>query len=400
MKILFVLPSYEPAWNFGGVVSCMSVLCRALVAEGEDVTVYTTNASGVDTPLSVPTNKVVDVGGVKVWYFKPSLGSKSNYSSKALIRKMAENIRQYDFAYISAVWQWLGVKAANICIMRNVPYLVGTHGSFAYALRQKSYLRKIIFKKLFLDRILKHSTAVHITTPNEKSAATGWLDVCNCIVVPNAVDKNKFKLEGRRDGFRQRHNIPKDAHVIITAGRADWKKRTDLLIKALAISKSWYLIIAGPTDKENKTAEWRALANQYKVSNRVVWTGFLSNADLLQAYSSADLFALVSENENFGMVVVEAMLCGLPVLVSKEVDVWCFLDKDNVGICVEKKHELIAAALNQFSVLEKRLKDSAQIREVAVRKFSPDVIAQQFIREIMSVIHCANASISNIIGER
>ncbi|HOG10876.1 MAG TPA: glycosyltransferase [Smithella sp.] len=379
MRLLIVLPSYEPAWQYGGVVSCMSILCRGLAAEGIDVTVYTTNASGTEAPLNVVVDKPIDIGGVHVWYFKSLFGSKSNFASRDLINKMRKTIHDFDVVYISAVWQWLGVSAANICIAGNVPYIIGTHGSFAYSLRNKSKYRKLLYKALFLNRIIKKATAVHITTADEINEARGWLDDCHCVRIPNAVDHNKFKAVPLRKEFRQKHNIPMHAPVIITAGRADWKKRTDLLIQALAENESWYLIVAGPTDTERKTLEWKALARALGISDRIIWPGFLSGKDLLEAYSSSDLFALVSENENFGMVVVEAMLCGLPVMVSKEVAVWALIKDERAGVSVEKNHQAISHLLRDLSKGEHYFISADQIRAVAIKRFSPQTVANQFI---------------------
>ena len=129
MRILFVLPAYEPAWPLGAVVRCTSTLCRGLAAAGHAVTVYTTNASGTSRPLSFHPGQLVDQGGVSTFYFSPTFGCQSVFDSRALVRHLRQTVKTYDLVYISAVWQWIGVEAASTCVAAGVPMVTGLHGS-------------------------------------------------------------------------------------------------------------------------------------------------------------------------------------------------------------------------------------------------------------------------------
>ena len=102
----------------------------------------------------------------------------------------------------------------------------------------------------------------------------------------------------------------------------------------------------------------------------------LGAADLSEALSSSDLFALVSENENFGMVVIEAMLCGLPVMVSKDVGVAEYIKDQPFVILVDRTVEAITHNLLLFS--QQDIRDREIIRKIAVERFDPEIIAKQF----------------------
>ncbi len=385
MQLLFVLPTYEPAWKFGGVVSCISTLCRALAAEGVDVTVYTTNASGSDLPLDVPLNQPVELGGVKVWYFKSVFGPRSNFYSVGLINKLSLTIRNFDVLYVSAIWQWLGVEVAKLSRRNNVSMVIGTHGSFSVNLMKKSGIKKKLYIKLFLLKALKSAAAIHLTTQSEKKDAVGLFNSMRSFIIPNAVDPEKFRpVPGGRERFRSRHGISIDAPVLVTVGRPDWMKRVDLLIRAISKNKDWKLVVAGP-DNEGRAPEWKSLAMELEVSDRVIWTGLLHGDELLDALAAADLFALVSENENFGMVAVEAMMCGLPVMLSQGVGVWDLLKDENFLITVEKTEVSVAQGLADFERMQMSAAGWNDTREAAIERFSPRVVARQFLQETSKI---------------
>ena len=125
------------------------------------------------------------------------------------------------------------------------------------------------------------------------------------------------------------------------------KKRVDLLIGALEKMKHWYLIFAGEYSC-GKGPEWRRYAEKLGVADRIIWTGFLTGQELIEALSASDLFALISENENFGMVVVEAMMCGLPVMISKDVGVWEDIKNEPFTILAERSVDSVVRGMSIF----------------------------------------------------
>jgi glycosyltransferase involved in cell wall biosynthesis len=102
-------------------------------------------------------------------------------------------------------------------------------------------------------------------------------------------------------------------------GRADPYKNLEGLVRAFAKARAALpfplrLVIAGPRDERYPQAP--ALVRELGLEQAVVWTGYLSDDDLLRQYREADLLALPSRCEGFGLPVVEAMACGTPVLCS------------------------------------------------------------------------------------
>src|SRR6185437_1538003 len=108
-------------------------------------------------------------------------------------------------------------------------------------------------------------------------------------------------------------------------GRIHPKKGTDILIASFAASLAknpdWQLVIVGP-DQIGWQKELQALAESLGVSNRITWTGALAGSLKWGAFSASELFVIPSHQENFGIVVAEAMSCNLPVVMSNKVNIW------------------------------------------------------------------------------
>lgn len=353
MNILFVLPAYEPAWAFGGVVRSTSSLCRGLAALGHRVSVYTINADGHGHLLNVPHGEVVNQGGVNTFFFPSTFGPKSIWDSRALVRRLRQTAGDFDLIYVSAIWQWLGVSVASICYEKHVPLVVSTRGSLDKFPLNRHWLRKWIYWHIFLKRAMMRAGAIHFTTEFEKREASAFLPpfpsfiVPNSFIVPDSYVVEHFRpLKHGREEFRKKLGIALDPPLVITVARADPLKRVDLLIKALSLVPEINLLVVGPGSP--LTERWKTLAQDLGVANRVFWAGYLEGEELVKAYCAADLFSLISEHENFGMVVIEAMACGLPILTNSAVAVSEELKEENVGMIVEKNPEAIAQGMVDF----------------------------------------------------
>ncbi len=386
MNILFVLPAYEPAWAFGGVVRSTSSLCRGLASLGHGVSVYTINADGRGHLLNVPSHKPVNQGGVETYFFPSTIGPKSVWDSRALVRRLRQTVGDFDLIYASAIWQWLGVAVASLCAKNQAPLVVSTRGSLDKFPRNRHWLRKRIYWHLFLKRAMRRAAAIHFTTEFERREAADFAPPVPSFIVPNSFVADHFRpLKHGREEFRQRQGIPLDAPVLITVSRADPLKRVDLLIKALALVPEINLLVVGP--EAGLTEQWKNLAQDLGVAGRVFWTGYLEGENLVKAYCAADVFSLISEHENFGMVVVEAMACGLPILTNPEVALWEEVEKENVGVAVEKNPEAIAQGMRD--VLRRRSLWSQwgeNSRRVAGELFANDKVAALMARAFTDVL--------------
>jgi glycosyltransferase involved in cell wall biosynthesis len=265
--------------------------------------------------------------------------------------------------------------------------VVATKGGFSRHLRKKSYLKKQLFRTLFLRKALSKASAIHLSGLAEKVSAGSWLDGEPVFYLPNPVDPKKYyPLPTAGVDFRHKFGIPRSSPVVISVGRPVWKKHVELLIGALKKEQDWFLIFVGD-GRSGKAPQWKEHAERIGVASRVVWPGFLCGDELLAAFSASNLFALVSENENFGMVVVEAMMCGLPVLISKEVGVQEYIrDQPFVftgDLSVEAVAEKLGTIERQLDDLQRRREE---IRQCAIGQFAPERVAPSFACELRKLL--------------
>lgn len=91
------------------------------------------------------------------------------------------------------------------------------------------------------------------------------------------------------------------------------------------------LAIAGP-DQVGLKAKLQALAESHGIAHRIYWLGMLSGDLKWGAFHASEAFILPSHQENFGIVVAEALGCGKPVLMSNKVNIWREIEADKAGI--------------------------------------------------------------------
>jgi glycosyltransferase involved in cell wall biosynthesis len=341
MKILQVIPSYWPATQFGGTIFSSHNLNKALVRRGVDLTVYTTHV-GLEVKVAVDTETIVD--GVKVRYFGfnkffESFGPTGWQFSMPLTHALNENVKDFDIVYIVSVWNYPTTIAAQICRRIGKPYIMSPHGVlYPYTMRKKSW-KKWLYYHLFIKTNLRSASAVHYTTKDEARQCHPFLGLNNRpVVVPNGIDLQEFSALPPKGDLVKRFPVLRDKKVVLFLGRINWKKGLDILISAFARiareNTDVHLLIVGNDEEgyRKKVEQWISGSG---ITDKVTFAGSLGGADRLRAYSGSDIFVLPSYSENFGMTVVEAMACGLPVVISDQVGLYEEVKDSGSGIVVK-----------------------------------------------------------------
>ncbi|MFO7536398.1 MAG: glycosyltransferase family 1 protein [Kiritimatiellia bacterium] len=180
--------------------------------------------------------------------------------------------------------------------------------------------------------------------------------------IPNGVS-SRFQPAGGKPAPRKDPADTATPRSCLYVGRADPYKNLNGLVRAFALARSRLpfplrLVIAGPLDERYPEAP--SLARELGVTDQIAWTGYLSDAELVRLYQEADLLALPSRYEGFGLPVVEAMACGTPVLIStasalREVagDAALMADPDDIGAMAGRLQEILMQPALAEKLVEK-----------------------------------------------
>jgi glycosyltransferase involved in cell wall biosynthesis len=180
-------------------------------------------------------------------------------------------------------------------------------------------------------RVLRDATAVMFTCEEERRLArqSFWLYRCDECVVNYGTAGPTGDAGAQRKLFIDRFPQLAGKRCLLFLGRVHVKKGPDLLLHAFAHAlrerpeemAGLQIVMAGPNEHAYGR-KMAALAGKLGLADRVTWTGMLSGDLKWGAFYAADAFILPSHQENFGIAVAEAMACGVPVLISNQVNIW------------------------------------------------------------------------------
>ncbi len=139
------------------------------------------------------------------------------------------------------------------------------------------------------------------------------------------------------------------------------------------------LVIAGDGD-ESYRKELEEVARAFGIAENVCWAGFLSGSAKAAAFAAADIFVLPSYSENFGNAVVEALIAGVPVIVSDRVGICRELLERNAALVVPCDSNAICAAISRlFSSPEEAATVAIQGQRAARELFSEDSVIKALL---------------------
>ena len=308
MRVLHVIPSL--AERSGGPAAAIVPMCRALQAQGIDPVIVTTN----EGRPRINTNSEVECDGVTVRFFPVQFGASYKYS-RPLATWLDNNVKDFELVHVHAVFNHASVAAARACRRAGVPYVVRPLGTLdPWSMKQKR-VRKHLFWYLVAKRLVAASAAVHYTAAAEKSATQAYLRMNHGRVVPLGVNLNGSTYDDSASNYFP--ELAREPYVL-SLSRLHPKKRLDELIDAFRSVKDqrWRLVIAGDGPADYSTF----LKEKARGSERIVFTGWVEGKQKETLMRGASLFVLPSQQENFGLSVVEAMASGVPVLLTPQVN--------------------------------------------------------------------------------
>lgn len=382
MRILQCVGDINPA--LGGSVEAARQLSIALDRQGHTVELLT---------LSPPDPSWVDEWRSKVHCAGPALTCYL-YTGR-LHRWMEEHADDYDAVLVHGVWRytsvgvWLGLRK------RQVPYFVFPHGMLAPYFKQAfgwKHWKKCLCWIVAESRVMRDARAVLFSCEEERRLARLTFRPYRCreLVVGMGIHPPARHPSSYRETFLDAFRALRDRRVVLFLGRLHPIKGCDLLLRAFArvarADPRLHLVMAGP-DACGWEATLRRLASQLAIDRRTTWTGPLYGDLKWGALASAEVFGLPSHTENFGISAVEALACGLPVLISNRVNIWREIESDGAGLVAADDLEGAARLLERWLAVSDRQRD--QMRQNAQRSFAARFEIGQFASRFVHLLQSA-----------
>jgi glycosyltransferase involved in cell wall biosynthesis len=258
--------------------------------------------------------------------------------SRQLLAWLRQNVTRFDGVVINGIWTYHGLAAA-IAAKGRVPYLVLTHGMLDPWFKRHYPLKHL--KKYFYWPvqywILRHAETVMFTSTLERDLApqSFWPNHWKSFVVPYGTGDTPPNSKAQSDALYSKLPLLHGRPYVLFLSRIHEKKGCDLLIEAFArvapVHPDVDLVIAGP-DQVGLQSKLQRLAADLGIERRVHWPGLLTGDAKWGALRGCDAFILPSHQENFGVVVAEALACGRPVLISNQVNIWPDIEQEGVGL--------------------------------------------------------------------
>lgn len=365
----------------GGPPAALRGLALAQRELGMDVTVVTTRRADQDTTIEEELRSaeaaVHSVGPVHL-----PLGIHRGI--RPILRKA---ITASDIVHIHGLWEDIQHQAAVEARKQGKPYIIRPCGMLdPWSLRQ-SAIRKKLYLFWRLRRDLNSASAIHYTATIERDLAKPLGLKPQPIIEPNGLDLSEFETLPPPGTFRNAHPELGDRPYVLFLSRIHPKKGLDLLIPAFAQAAppDHALVIAGPGE-EDYIASIKQLIQQHGLKDRVLFPGMLSGQTKLAAYAEAELFALPSYQENFGIVVIEALASGTPVLISDQVNIWPEIKEAAVGKICQTQIASIAEAL-KLALTDVPIADSKGCHDFVAEKYDWRKIASRWTQRMEKWIH-------------
>jgi len=313
MKIAFFTNCYKPLIN--GVVTSITSLKEAYEEKGHETYVFAPQVENyIDKDKNIFRYKSVNLTK-KVNYPLPIPFS---FSAKKVINEFNPDIIHIHHPFIlSSVAKMYGKRLG-------VPKILTIHTQYEqYAYYMAPIPSKITQEAIKIIVSNFASKTDCITTPSESmKELLREYGIKNRIeVIPNAIKINSFrnKNESKCLKIREKYHLGEDEKIILFVGRIASEKSIDKIIKAVAIIKERgikkvKLLIVG--DGPNLD-ELKHLVQTLGIEDDVIFTGAVDYQEIQHYYKVAYLFTIASTTETFGIVTIEALASGLPVLAVK-----------------------------------------------------------------------------------
>lgn len=389
MKILHIIPSISSVR--GGPSVAVIAMVKNLRSLGIDAEIVTTNDNG-NSLLNVPLNNLHEYQSVPVRFFarfSPNIHPIREFAfSSSLTTWLSQHLQDYNLIHVHAIFSYPSTIGMVIARWQNVPYIIRPLGQLCRWSLQQSAIKKAIYLKLIEEANINCSSGLHLTSEAERQESDELNLKCPKFVIPHGLTVPPL-IPDAHQLLRTHFQLHHQERVILFLSRIHPKKGLELLIKGLAAVKNtkFTLIIAGSGNPDYE-AKIKASLQEFGLMNRSLMPGFVEGRLKQILLQGADLFALTSYSENFGVAVLEALAAGTPALVTPGVALAQEITQNNVGFVVPEEVTSIAKAVENYLNLPEteQINLRQKARQFVLNNYSWDKVARKLITIYENII--------------
>lgn len=376
LNIAMITWEYPPR-IVGGIARHCEGLAKALANLGHEVYIFTLDFPGAPD--------YEETRGIKIYRTKSEVGHP-NFLTWVLLfnhfieKRIADVSQTIDFDVLH-VHDWLsapaciafkhfGKKPMVFTVHSTEHGRSGLHTPDSFTIDGLEWWATYEASKIIVtSNSMKHEVSGHFHTPWEKVG-----------IIPNAIDSSKYQVSIDRWAVRSRYGIQPHEKLILCVGRLVPQKGVEHLVHSVPIvarrrPESKFIIVGDGWYRDH--LEW--IANTIGQSGRITFTGFISDSDLVALMKSADVMVVPSIYEPFGIVALEGMAAGVPLVASKIGGLAEFVEHDRTGVLVYPRNpESIAWGIDHVLSNPDHAKWLTQNAQGVVQKaYSWDAIAKK-----------------------
>ena len=381
MKILFITASMNPEW--GGPVKAVSDLTEHLNSKGLDITIYASVKRGKEKETVIPQ-------GADCRLFNQNFLSKLwGLYSPQLSRSLKKEIHKYDLIHIQEIWHYAHFIAYRWAKTKGVPYIISIRGALEPWCLNYKRLKKKIFSILIQRKILSDAVAIHALTQFEAEHIKAFGINNRIVMIPNGINIEPYQRLPSRGEFEEKYPEIKGKKMILFLSRIHPKKGLDILAKSFSNiarrREDAILVITGPDEQAHKK-QIESMIMSEGIPNKVIFTGMLTGKAKLAALSRADIFVLSSYSEGFSNAILEAIACGLPVVITNQCH-FPEVKECEAGLVIEPDVEQLNKSLEVLLDNSKlRIKMGNNGKKLIKERYTWDRIADKMIEVYKDII--------------
>jgi glycosyltransferase involved in cell wall biosynthesis len=391
MRIAFFTNCYKPLVN--GVVTSISSLKEAYERKGHEVYIFAPKVEDyIDQDKNVFRYRSVNLIS-KVNYPLPI---PLSFRAKKVIVEFNPDIIHFHHPFLLSSSAIMYAKKLGIPKILTIHTQYEQYAYYIYLIPERVTQEAI---KMIISNLAYKTDCITTPSASMKELIEGYGIKNRIEVIPNAIHLISFREDDelKRTEIKKKYHLKADDKIILFVGRIASEKSIDKIIKALAIikrrsiGKEKLLIVGnGPAMDELKQ-----LTRTLKLEEDVIFAGTVSYEEIQHYYKMAYVFTITSTTETFGIVTIEALASGVPVLAIKAPGAVDILTDGLDGLLVDNDTRKFADALEKIirkpELRGKLSKGALKTSE----KYSIDTISERMLNLYREVIKIKKSKTKN-----